>query len=572
MTRPGFFTSVFPPSPALAAFVMLAALAVPSPAAAAPTLDLPALVRAHLDRGERTVAIPRGVHRLPGTGVQLSGFSDVTIDGAGATLLATSFRQNALLLRDCRNVTLRGFTLDYDPLPFTQAAITRRADDGSWLEFRVHDGYAALEGEYAVRRAHVFDGATRLWKKHAPDLYPVFVRMTGPREGRIGLNLPADRVREIRPGDHLAFNVRRSAAIMLAAGCENICVEDVTIHSASGGAIGARFVAGEKNIFRRVTISRGPTPPGATEPRLLSSSADGINYAYSRHGPLIEQCDFSFMGDDSINLHGFSLPIIKRDGPRVLWTVRPVDGDPLERIVRPGDELRLLDADTFAPGDSFIIRSFERANLSGDWSAKARALFPSFRQQGKLTFYKITLDKDSAATEGVFFDIPSTFSSHYVIRDCYFHDHRAHGMRIMASHGLIQNNRVERVQGAAIGLAGEYAHWREAGWPRHVRVTGNIIRDTGRVFGFGRDASPYIRGAISLFAHLEPSVTPSPGCMRDIVIEGNDIEVENISGIDINAASDVVVRNNRIKISTAGTTPSACPPVGVRHSERVTTE
>jgi hypothetical protein len=538
----------------------------------APVLDLAALVRAHLDSGERTVVIPRGVHRLPGTGVQLSGFSNVVIDGTGATLLATSFRQNALLLRECREVTLRGFTLDYDPLPFTQATITRRADDGSWLEFRVHDGYAVLEGEYAVRRAHVFDGATRLWKKHAPDLYPTFVRMTGPREGRLGLNLPADRVREIQSGDHLAFNIRRAAAIMLAAGCENICMEDVTIHSAAGGAIGARFVAGEKNIFRRVAISRGPTPLGATEPRLLSSSADGINYAYARHGPLIEQCDFSFHGDDSVNLHGVALPVVKRDGPRVLWTMRPVDGDPFERIVRAGDELRPLEADTFAPTGSLVIRSFERADLPGDWSAMARQIWPSFKEQGRLTFYKITLRDDSDILAGAFFDIPATFSPGFVIRDCYFHDHRAHGMRIMASRGLIENNRIERVRGAAIGLAGEYAHWREAGWPRNVRVAGNTIRDVGQDAGFGRAATPYIRGAISLFAHLDPATTPVPGCMRDIVIEDNVIEVEGITGIDINAASDVTVRRNRIKISTTGSSSPAPLPVDVSHSERVVVE
>ncbi|MDR0353088.1 MAG: hypothetical protein LBI02_06985 [Opitutaceae bacterium] len=539
-----------------------------------PVLDLPALVRACLERGERTVVIPRGVHRLPETGVRLAGISDIVIDGAGATLLATSFRQNALALRDCRNVTLRGFTLDYDPLPFTQATITRRAGDGRWLEFRMHDGYAALEGEYAVRRAHVFDGATRLWKKNAPDLYPTAVRMTGPREGRVELNLPAGLVREIQAGDLLAFNVRRSSAIMLGAGCEDICVEEVTVHSAPGAAIIARFVAGEKNTFRRVVISRGPTPPGATEPRLLSASADGINYAYARHGPLIERCEFSFHGDDSINLHGVVFPVVKRDGPRVLWTMRPVSGDPFERIVRAGDALRLLAPDTFLPGAGLAIKSFERADLPGDWSATARAVWPSFKQQTRLTFYKVTLAEDSdAPAAGAFFDIPATFSPRYAIRDCHFHDHRAHGMRIMAPHGVIENNRVERVRGTAIGLAGEYVFWREAGWPRDVRVAGNIIRDAGQGAGFGTAVTPYIRGAVSLFAHLDPATTPAPGCLRDIVIEDNVIEVENCTGIDINAASDVVVRRNRVRISSPANTDAPAPlPVAVSHSERVSIE
>ena len=107
--------------------------------------DFRPLVREALQKGERRVVIPPGVYRLApaaGQGViwTLQGVRDTTIVADGVTLIGTKLTR-ALHLDHCRNVTLQGLTVDYDPLPFTQGSVVAVADDKSWIDVKIHDGY-----------------------------------------------------------------------------------------------------------------------------------------------------------------------------------------------------------------------------------------------------------------------------------------------------------------------------------------------------------------------------------------------------------------------------------------------
>lgn len=49
----------------------------------------------------------------------------------------------------------------------------------------------------------------------------------------------------------------------------------------------------------------------------------------------------------------------------------------------------------------------------------------------------------------------------------------------MASNGVIENNRFERIKHAAITVGAEYGYWREAGWVENIQIRNNRIRDVG---------------------------------------------------------------------------------------------
>ena len=102
----------------------------------------------------------------------------------------------------------------------------------------------------------------------------------------------------------------------------NIRIEDVTLFAAPGLGVESRYMDGDN--YYRYKIARGPRPAGATQDRLLSTSADGFNYAFARKGPTLDHCDFSYEGDDSVNLHGPALPITRIDGATIwaLWGIR----------------------------------------------------------------------------------------------------------------------------------------------------------------------------------------------------------------------------------------------------------
>jgi len=184
------------------------------------------------------------------------------------------------------------------------------------------------------------------------------------------------------------------------------------------------------------------------------------------------------------------------------------------------------------------------------------------------------------AKPGDFIDVPASNAPGFAIRDCVFEDHRARGLRIMASHGVIERNTFRRLKMAAITLGAEYEFWREAGWVEDVMIRDNTIEDVGRD-GQVHGNSAYVLGAISVFGRTDrgSNLPLWPG-NRGIVIEGNTIRGCPAAGIFAAAARDVRVRGNRLDNcyfrpgDSAGQTRGfdIRGPIDLRHAEDVVVE
>lgn len=517
--------------------------------AAAAGADAPspqALLDAASAAGAARVTIPPGVYRQAET-LRIGPAHDLEIVAEGVTLVLTSF-ENAVALRDCRRVTLRGLRLDYDPLAFTQGSITAVDPAAKSFNFELHAGYPDLTPDYAVPRAHLFDAAGA-WKPGAPDLYGQ-TEIVDARHGRF-------RLRELPPqvavGDQVALNQRVHAALTVQAGCEDLHFQDLEFSSTAGLAILGRFALGGDR-FTRVRIRPGPPPAGATRPRLLSATADGLNYAYVRRGPTLEDCEFARLGDDSVNLHSSALPVYRvLDGQRFL-TLRPHGVEDFAAVLRPGDPLRFLAAETFAPKGEGVLSSLAVVEGESLTAEALTRLYPAqATRQGRprATVYLITSQTPlPPLAEGDFLDLPAIGCPGFAIRGCYFHDHRARGIRCMASHGVIENNRLERLQQTGISLGPEYLYWREAGWVEDVTVRGNTLRQ----IGFGarmQDPRYYAPGALSVFAHVAPQAdgTFYPG-NRNLAFLNNRFEACPVPAIRILAGSSIEQRGNSESAAT----------------------
>lgn len=66
--------------------------------------------------------------------------TDVHINGNGSTVICNN-QEQAFSFYNCVRVELRDLTIDYDPLCFTQGEITAVAEDGSWFDVRIDEGY-----------------------------------------------------------------------------------------------------------------------------------------------------------------------------------------------------------------------------------------------------------------------------------------------------------------------------------------------------------------------------------------------------------------------------------------------
>ncbi len=490
-----------------------------------------------LEGAKGDVTLEKGVYRSLRT-IVLEGKSGITIDGAGSTLLMGRHCA-ALEIIAAKGLTLKNFNIDYDPLPFTQGTVTEIAADGMSFSIAIHEGYPRLGKEYAINRAHLFDAKSKLWKDGANDLYGK-MEILSPDSGRFVLNSPEPRLEK---GDLVALNLRQGSCIELKGGSESVRLEDISILASPGLAICERYCEG--GSYYRVAIKRGPKPQGATEERLLSSCADGINVAYSRKGPTIEGCDFSFMGDDSVNLHTVAMPIVRVDPDGSIFLARPYGREAFPKIVRKGDPVRFLASESYAIAGAAKIVSFDYAEEELDANA-AKAIFPAQRESRKGSMYKLKIeDLNGEAKAGGYIDLPGIGASGYRIANSKFHDHRGRALRLMASNGKIEGNSFERIKNCAIYLGGEYSYWREAGWVEGIEVIGNTITDAG----CGRSiagAGSYAPGAIAISAQLERYGT-GENWNSKILIKDNKIESCPVSGIFVYGARGVRIEGNSVK-------------------------
>jgi hypothetical protein len=538
--------------------------------------DLQQLIDDALARGEKTVTLPAGEHRLA-CGLRLDGLSDFTLDGTGATLIFTDLRDGGLLVTDCKGLTLRGFIVDFDPLPFTQVTVETVDAERGEVTFAVQDGYPDLAPHYLGGRALAFSPTTLHWKTSAPDIFASEARALDARRGVLKFSPEKKQtLAALEPGDYLVLDFRNSRGLRIER-CRDVRIEDVTFWSAPSIAVICRFMKGD-NVFR-YGITRGPLPPGAKVPRLLSTSADGLNYAYARKGPVIEKCDFAFMGDDSVNLHGIAFYVARTDG-NVVYLLRPYGQESFASVVEPGDEVLGLTPDSFdVKGRSKVVSFGIEKHPPEDFSAVAAKVWKSQAvKRGKLTVYRLELTEPLGVQAGDFLEIPAIAAPGYAIRDNHFHHHRGRGLRLMSSHGVVERNTLEDIKQAAISLGPEFAFFREAGWVRDVTVRDNTIRRVGFDPVMHLPQS-HVPGAISLFHRGETLGAPRPQMRNEAIrIIGNTIEETGGPAIHIAQSRDVQVTGNRLRatnqISKPGTGSlhglTADKPIVVEHSENVT--
>lgn len=519
----------------------------------AKTLDLNAILK----KGGRTITLPEGEYNVKET-FRIYDLDGITVQGKN-TLLIFEPDTIAIDIRRSKNITLKNFSLDYRRLSFTQGTVINTDPSTYYIDVQLHKGYADImqgigkkQKKALALRMHLFHPKTRRWKNGSPDLFSREYRMIGERRYRIKWKFETFS-KYVKSGDLIAIDWRHKDAICISGGTENFTMENVNIHSSPNVGVLARFCGGGHK-YKNVKIFPGKKPDGATEPRLLSTCADGINYGRCSSGPEITGCEFSFMGDDGINLHGALFAVFKVESSNSIIVMRAHRYEDFPKIYKSGSELRFMRAGNYEIVHKGVGKVLEKLGQPEEWQNEAR----EFYIKTKLTPYKHLKDADNYTLyriklstplnklkSGMFMDIPSLNSSGYRIADNYFHDHRARGLRIMASNGVIENNRFERISQSAITIGAEYAFWREAGWVENVVIRGNKISDVCRGW-YATAKRCYTPGAICTFIRND-RLMPSYSGHRNIRIENNSINGSRNAGIYLYAIKDSIVSKNRIK-------------------------
>ena len=180
----------------------------------------------------------------------------------------------------------------------------------------------------------------------------------------------------------------------------------------------------------------------------ISTTADGVHIANTNGKFRISGCDFSFMGDDDVNVH-----------------------DNIATVTDKLDEKTVeiyTNANNFAAGDTAIFSSkgFDRLGFSAEVTSV---------EGKKLTFDKELPDyivKDCIVSNG------SIDSGNYVISGNYFHENRARGLLLQSNNGLCESNRFYKTMANPIKVIMDISSGL---WLEGTGVNGLVIKNNSFV-------------------------------------------------------------------------------------------
>lgn len=406
--------------------------------------------------------------------ISLNGAKDITIEGNGA-LLINHPNNNLFSLTNCSGVSVKGFTVDYDPLPFTQGTITKVNPTEGWIDVRIHEGYRHPVDEYesAGKKPRgndwgvVFDPVGRHRRWGIPSFFVMdgFARSPSGKDV-VRIMFPGKGLETISPGDRyvLSFKLYNQGANNQLSGCGNCLFEDFTIYAAKYGMTFKMTESSAQNIFRRVKMT---FKPGSD--RLFSVPKDGFHCKGNRVGPLIEECHFEGLLDDSINISTHPYWIKKVISPGIYaMSGKPAVGDHLTAHTASKNEVV----------EGFVVKSVKPwTNTKKDWH-----VVELDREIQNPVVNNTNNDSPIGEEKSVFTGMYNVdnVGNNYVIRNCTFLEQRRHAMLIRASGGIIEGNTIDGVGGTGIALPalGNGGHFHEGPVPHNTTIRNNVIRKT----------------------------------------------------------------------------------------------
>ncbi len=297
------------------------------------------------------------------------------------------------------------------------------------------------------------------------------------------------------------------------SGNVNLTLENIDLYSSPGFGFHAY---GKQHHWqmRNVNIVR---KPGTRRPASVAS--DHVHITKSQGYFKMEHCEISMGNDDCFNANDQSR-VGYRKSARVLL-VKHLQGD-----FFVGDEVEFRKSD-FAP-----------------YGEKAEIAKLDFAEDG----LNMEFDRDLPGRNGELLLLfnRTQKAKNIIIRNCYFHDNRAHAMRLQGDNITVENSVFKNhAMGMAITTGYTIGSWCEGYGAQNILIRNNTFANLNTGNHHALQAAPMLY--IGVFLKSDPSEEKTAVPMlRNILLENN--RFINFPGVlsYISSADNVVFKNNII--------------------------
>jgi hypothetical protein len=305
-------------------------------------------------------------------------------------------------------------------------------------------------------------------------------------------------------------------AFTVDAGCSDVTFDGVTIY----GAPGEGFVVWNTDRGFRIANCTIGRRPGTN--RVCSTTADGANFNNVRGDIVIENCDFSSQGDDAVNIHATWM------GARARVDARTVE---IDRF------------DSYNPIDVGDTLRFVRRGTLGEYATRTVASVRSLTPRVYWVTFDAALPPNLAPGDLV--ANLSRSSARFAIRNNVFHDNRARGMLVQSPDGVVENNRVERSQMAALQVTASVTDFYEGPGTGPLLVRNNtFVGCNYSLFG------PFLKMPNMACVNVTAAVRDGMSRVavhRDIRIEGNVVVDTPGLAFLVSSCEGVTLANNTVE-------------------------
>lgn len=445
---------------------------------AAATAEKPALIRflpgTHEFAPERAVRRPWFISNscdaptVPKPmGILIEDSKHLHLEGAGASgdrrsLLLMGGRMIEFVHSHSQDIAWQGLAFDLKRPTVSEFRVTDSAPGRSDIQIAEGSTYSFRDGKFAwtgdlgsgaVMTQQAVPSEGRCWRLGLNwDPFAIARSIEDLGAGKLRLNFKDGY--QLQTGHQFQFrHVFRDSAAGFNQRCKDLSFRDCTFHALTNMAIVSQFT--ENLSFHRVNFV---PPPGTL--RTCPCWADALHFSGCKGKITVEDCRFSGLQDDPINVHGTHLRIIGKTGEKQLHL----------RFMHP----QTYGFAAFTPGDEVAVISHQ--NLRELPDNPRRKVVAIEAKPGDSSGKDWLLTLDGPAPEFGANDVIDnvTWYPDFVARNNYVDMNSCRGFLITTrGKTLVEGNTFHRCAMPGILIEDDAKGWFESGPIRDLTIRGN---------------------------------------------------------------------------------------------------
>lgn len=462
---------------------------------------------------------------LKGPLFEVSGLSNVLIDGSGARLCFSSRKQGLIEAHHSSNIVVMGFSSSFAKGSLRVQGRVKAVDTANRkITVTIDPGYPGFDAS-DNRQQDIFyllePGTDGRLKTGGPNFFLTDGEIKRESEGVWSFTIPRDPG-FCKMGDRIGYNFRSGSAHLVDFS-QSRCITAYGLTNAGWG--GMQFVSIEGSDFRILHCTSR-----FNDGEWMTGNADGIHIRGHELGPWVEGVKIQAIGDDSIALYA-----------RPAWM----------KSVETGEKNRtaLCRADFFNLEVGDEVTFFQP--LEGKILLETRVESVTRAEGG----YKVTFVEPLPG--GMRFNGPiqqatqiwnrSKSCGDFVVRKSEFINIRRYGTVFRSKRGVVEDNTYRGISSRAVVFRNE-TDWPNGLFASEIIIRRNTISDCG--FD-SSDKQPAIAFLFNGYKRGAASLGP-----RNLLIEENTFANCSSPEITMSWTTNAVVRNNRVKQKSGTQVPA----------------